>query len=62
MADYLRPYRCIERIELLPFHKMGEYKWDNVGREYLLRDTPEPTHTEIEEAKKIFSERGFNIK
>ena len=62
LADFLKNYKCIERIELLPFHKMGEYKWKELNKAYTLTDTPEPTYTEIENAKRIFSERGFNIK
>ena len=27
LAEFLQAYKCIERVELLPFHKMGEYKW-----------------------------------
>ncbi len=27
LADYLKGFSCIERVELLPFHQMGSYKW-----------------------------------
>lgn len=59
MARYLSAYSCIEKVELLPFHKMGEYKWDS--REYRLKDTPVPTGEEVEMAKKIFQKRGFVV-
>lgn len=61
LADFLRQFKCITKVELLPFHKMGEYKWEEMNIEYRLKDTNEPTHTEVENAKKIFSERGFNV-
>ncbi len=35
-------YPNIKKIELLPFHKMGEYKWKELGIAYTLEDTPEP--------------------
>lgn len=61
LAEYLKPYKCIEKIELLPFHKMGEYKWQELCRPYQLYDTPEPTQDEIKSARKIFLDRGLPV-
>lgn len=38
----------VERVEVLPFHQMGRFKWDKLGLEYTLRDV-EPTTTEAVE-------------
>jgi len=57
LADYLVPFRCVERIELLPFHKLGEYKWETMKLKYELWDTPTPTNEEMKEAIKIFLDR-----
>ena len=54
LAAYLKPYSCIEKIELLPFHKLGEYKWEQLGYTYKLYDVPVPTEEEMALAKKIF--------
>lgn len=62
LANYLKPFSCIERIELLPFHKMGEYKWENLGLEYTLKEVPPPSSSEMEAARKIFSDRGLPIR
>lgn len=59
MADYLKNYSCIEKVELLPFHKMGEYKWEGLG--YRLKNTPVPTQEEVVMAKNIFLTRGFSV-
>ena len=59
LSEFLRPYKCIERAELLPFHKLGEYKWKELGLDYTLATTSEPTYAEIEAAEKIF---GFTKK
>jgi len=42
MADYLKSYDNIEKIQVLPFHKTGEYKWDDVDVPYTLHDTEPP--------------------
>ena len=34
LANTLKNYKCIKQIDLLPFHKMGEFKWEELGIEY----------------------------
>lgn len=58
LAKYLFDYPNVEKIELLPFHKMGEYKWKELNLEYKLYDTPEPDAVMIERVKRIFEESG----
>lgn len=41
-------YACIERVELLPFHKMGEYKWEALAAPYTLKDTPAAGAEDVE--------------
>lgn len=61
LADFLKQFKCVERIELLPFHKMGEYKWRELGMHYILYDTPSPTEEEMAYAKKIFADRSLTV-
>ena len=56
LAQYLKNYHCIERIDLLPFHKMAEYKWEHLGLVNTLKDTPEPTAEQVTEANQIIAE------
>ncbi|HOM59714.1 MAG TPA: pyruvate formate-lyase-activating protein [Kiritimatiellia bacterium] len=59
LADHLLRYACIRKVELLPFHKMGEYKWEALQRPYRLSDTPPPTEEEVQAARAIFEQRGL---
>jgi len=59
LADYLLRFGCIRKTELLPFHKMGEYKWKALGCSYALTDTPPPTDAQMNEARAIFRQRGL---
>ena len=61
LAEYLKDFSCIESVELLPFHKMGEYKWKMLGLDYKLYDTPAATEEQAEQARKFLSERLLNI-
>ncbi|MCL2588704.1 MAG: pyruvate formate-lyase-activating protein [Oscillospiraceae bacterium] len=53
LAAYLKDYPNVEKVEVLPFHKIGEYKWRELGMAYELTNTPEPTAEAIEKAKRI---------
>lgn len=60
MADYVAGLgRNVELVEVLPFHQMGISKWDQLGMDYKLRDTPTPTPDEAEIAREIFRARGL---
>ncbi|MGN0968665.1 MAG: pyruvate formate-lyase-activating protein [Oscillospiraceae bacterium] len=59
LADYLRPYTCIERVELLPFHQLGAYKWEQLGQFYPLQGVEPPSENEVNAARDIFRQRGF---
>lgn len=48
-------YSCVKRVELLPYHKLGEYKWEQLGIKNSLLDTPAPEKAVVAEAEKIFS-------
>ncbi|MCL2286542.1 MAG: pyruvate formate-lyase-activating protein [Firmicutes bacterium] len=54
LADFLRSFDNIENIDVLPFHKEGEYKWHSRSLPYELADTPPPTRELLAEVKKIF--------
>jgi len=49
----------VERLEVLPFHKMGEHKWEALGMKYDLKDTPPPSAGAIESARARFREAGI---
>lgn len=53
LAAFLRPYKCIKRIDLLPFHKMASFKWANLNLTDPLAGTSEPSAEEVEKAQQI---------
>jgi pyruvate formate lyase activating enzyme len=57
MRDYLINYDNITKIEVLPFHKMGEYKWAELGINYELADTQPPNAETLTAAKDILEIR-----
>lgn len=54
LAKYISQYENVKKIEVLPFHKLGEYKWDELDIEYKLKDTNEPSNDKLKEVTDIF--------
>ena len=50
---FLKNFSCIKKVELLPYHKMGLYKWESLGLKSSIYDIEPPEKDEIENAKKI---------
>ena len=50
----------VERMEVLPFHQMGKFKWERLGILYQLADTEPPTQESVEEAIGFFRKAGLN--
>ena len=59
LAQRLKAYDCIERVELLPYHKMGDFKYTELKMKNELENTPEPTNEELAMAEKIFISHGL---
>lgn len=53
-GQYFGGYQNIERVEILPFHKFGFFKYQELGIENPLLDCPIPTKEEVKEALDIF--------
>jgi pyruvate formate lyase activating enzyme len=49
----------VDRVEVLPYHRLGISKYAALGRAYPLLDTPPPSHESVEQALSIFRERGL---
>ncbi|MDJ0895309.1 MAG: pyruvate formate-lyase-activating protein [Alphaproteobacteria bacterium] len=61
LAEFVSTLNGVERVEILPFHKMGEYKWEQMGLEYKLKKTLPPTPELIARVRKQFTSRGLNV-
>lgn len=61
LAAFLRPYQCVKRVEPLAYHKMGDYKWRELGLTLPLEDVPVPTAEEITAAEAIFRDAGLPV-
>ncbi|HKL57732.1 MAG TPA: pyruvate formate lyase 1-activating protein, partial [Sphaerochaeta sp.] len=61
LASYLKGFSCIEVVELLPYHSMGQYKWEQLKLEYTLKGVQEPKAKELEMAQRVFEKQGLKV-
>jgi pyruvate formate lyase activating enzyme len=49
----------VQRVEVLPFHQMGRFKWEKLGLNYTLEAAKPPSSQLVEETCKVFREQGL---
>lgn len=61
VADIVARWPNVERMEVLPFHNMGQDKWKALGLDYQLKDVRPPSEEDVEAAMEIFRSRGLHV-
>jgi pyruvate formate lyase activating enzyme len=56
LGEHFRDYDNIERVEILPYHRLGVHKYEAMGWEYQLREVVENTPEQLERARSLFEE------
>jgi pyruvate formate lyase activating enzyme len=49
----------VQRVEVLPFHQMGRYKWKQLGLTYTLEGTSPPSDEQCQRAVAVFRAQGL---
>jgi pyruvate formate lyase activating enzyme len=58
-AEFAASLGNVERVEVLPFHQMGRYKWERLGLKYALGHVEPPTAELAERACDVFRKVGL---
>ena len=53
LKDFITTLTNVEKIEVLPYHKLGVYKWQALGLRYLLEGVEPPTAKMVKLANEI---------
>ena len=59
MAEFAASLGNVERVDVLPFHQMGRFKWEKLGMDYKMRDAQPPSRDTINEALSRFRAVGL---
>lgn len=55
LRHFLDGLHNVEKVEVLPYHSMGEPKWDQLGIPYTLKGTIPPSEERVENARHILT-------
>ena len=53
LKEFVSSLKNVQKIELLPYHDLGRFKWKNLGLEYPLQNVRVATSEDVSNAKKI---------
>ena len=53
LKKFIATLSNVEKVELLPYHNLGKFKWKEIGVPYELENVPSPTLEEIEKVKNL---------
>jgi len=59
IAKFAASLDNVERVDVLPFHQMGRFKWKELGLEYTLDDVKPPTKPLVERVCEQFRDEGL---
>lgn len=53
LKDFISTLKSVQKVELLPYHDMGKFKWKNLNCKYELENIRPANEEDIEKAKKV---------
>ena len=59
IAQFAAELGNVERVDVLPFHQMGRYKWEKLGLDYTLENTASPSNELVEQTCALFRSAGL---
>jgi pyruvate formate lyase activating enzyme len=59
MAKFVSGLGICQRIDIMPFHQMGRFKWERLGLNYALNDVEPPSSEVVERVREQFRAEGL---
>lgn len=60
LHEFIRTLKNVDRVEVLPYHILGTFKWEQLGIDYPLKGVEPPTKERIENARKLLHTSEYN--
>jgi len=59
LSGFLKKLKNVQRVEVLPYHTMGVFKWQNMGIPYPLEGICPPSKARVENACRILDTDSY---
>ena len=56
LGEHFKDFKMLQRVEILPYHTLGKHKYESLGWEYKLADTPHNTPEQLDKTMALFNE------
>lgn len=56
LGEHFKDFKMLQKVEILPYHTLGMHKYESLGQEYALKDTPHNTPEQLDRALSLFRE------
>ena len=53
LKEFLKTLKTVQKVQILPYHSMGKFKWEKLGQKYPLEGVRDANQEDVERAKKI---------
>ena len=53
LKKFINSLKTVEKVQVLPYHSMGKFKWENIGSKYELEEVRDANQDDVERVKKI---------
>ena len=53
LGEFISNLKNVKKAEILPYHTLGKFKWENLGIPYTLEDVSPPTEDRIKNAERL---------
>ena len=60
LGAFVKSLKTVRRFEVLPYHTMGLYKWENLGIPYALKGISPPSNEETTRAEKLLDVGSYD--
>lgn len=61
MGEFIGTLTNVQKVEILPYHMLGVYKWEALGMEYPLKGIVPPSDEKVEEAYKLITKKWVQM-
>lgn len=62
LGEFIKDMKNIEKVELLPYHRLGAHKWEAMGEKYELEHVKPPTKESLAHIQQILEGYGLVVK
>lgn len=59
LDKFIKKLKNVDRVEVLPYHSLGTFKWEELGIDYPLKDVLPPSKERIENANKLLHTEDY---